>query len=57
MAVARQSKLAGGTALIKWSGDSTIPGAWMAAAGVVGLIAALLIERQAQVLHTAEAHA
>ena len=45
------------TGLIKWSGDKAIPGAWMAAAGVVGLIAVLLIERQAQAVRIAEAHA
>ncbi len=45
------------TALIKWSGDSAIPGAWMSAAGIVGLVAVLLIERQAQAVRVAEVHA
>ena len=45
------------TGLIKWSGDSAIPGAWMSAAGIVGLVAVLLIERQAQAVRVAEAHA
>ena len=43
--------------LIKWSGDSAIPGAWMSAAGIVGLISVLLIERRAAAVRTAEAHA
>ena len=43
--------------LIKWSGDNAIPGAWMSAAGIVGLVAVLLIERQAQAVRLAEAHA
>ena len=45
------------TGLIKWSGDSAIPGAWMSAAAIVGLVAVLLIERQAQAVRVAEAHA
>ena len=45
------------TGLIEWSGDKAIPGAWMSAAGVVGLIAVLMIERQAQAVRVAEAHA
>ncbi len=45
------------TGLIEWSGDKAIPGAWMSLAGVVGLIAVLMIERQAQAVRVAEAHA
>ena len=45
------------TGLIEWSGDKAIPGAWMSFAGVVGLIAVLMIERQAQAVRVAEAHA
>ena len=45
------------TGLIRWTGDSAIPGAWMSAAGIVGLVAVLLIERQAQAVRVAEAHA
>ena len=45
------------TGLIKWSGDSAIPGGWMAAAAVVGLAAVLMIEQQARAVRLAEAHA
>ena len=45
------------TGLIQWSGDKGIPGAWMSLAGVVGLVAVLLIERQAQAVRITEAHA
>lgn len=45
------------TALIQWSGDKAIPGAWMSAAAIVGLVAVLLIERQAQAVRVAEAKA
>ncbi len=43
--------------LIKLTGDNAIPGAWMSAAGIVGLTAVLLIERQAQAVRAIEAHA
>ena len=45
------------TGLIQWSGDKAIPGGWMSAAGIVGLVAVLLIERQAQSVRSAEAQA
>ena len=45
------------TGLIKWTGDSAIPGGWMAAAAVVGLVAVLMIEQQARAVRLAEAHA
>ncbi len=45
------------TGLIQWTGDKAMPGAWMSAAGIVGLVAVLLIERQAQAVRVAEAHA
>jgi MFS family permease len=44
-------------ALIHWSGDKAIPGAWMSAAAIVGLLSAVLIERQATGIRLREAQA
>ena len=42
------------TGLIQWSGDTAIPGGWMSAAAVIGLVAVLLVERQARAVRLAE---